>query len=159
MTDSAMEIHTARVSSDWIDYNGHMNVGYYNVAFDKAADALFDRIGMGADYIKEQNNSIFTMETHVCYLGEVMENDPLRYTCQILDVDQKRVHIYMEMFHAEKGFLSATSEQMYMHIDMDARRSSAMPEECYQRWAELRDAHAHLPKPEHAGRIMGIKRK
>ena len=31
------------VESEWIDYNGHMNVGYYGVAFDRAADLFTDR--------------------------------------------------------------------------------------------------------------------
>ena len=38
------------VSPDWIDYNGHMNVGYYGVAFDKATDALLDLLGLGEAY-------------------------------------------------------------------------------------------------------------
>ena len=30
------EIHQARVLPEWIDYNGHMNVAYYVLAFDHA---------------------------------------------------------------------------------------------------------------------------
>lgn len=29
------------VKPEWIDYNGHMNVGYYHVAFDDASTPFF----------------------------------------------------------------------------------------------------------------------
>jgi acyl-CoA thioester hydrolase len=30
-----------RVREDWIDYNGHLNMAYYNVIFDHSVDHLF----------------------------------------------------------------------------------------------------------------------
>ena len=36
------------VLAEWIDYNGHMNVAYYTLAFDKALDFFFeDVLGIG----------------------------------------------------------------------------------------------------------------
>ena len=35
-----LDLHRATVLPDWIDWNGHMNVGFYVVAFDKATDTL-----------------------------------------------------------------------------------------------------------------------
>jgi len=35
------------VPAEWIDYNGHMNVGYYSLAFDKGVDVLLDLVGVG----------------------------------------------------------------------------------------------------------------
>ena len=32
------------VKSDWIDYNGHMNVAYYTLAFDLSLDEFFENI-------------------------------------------------------------------------------------------------------------------
>ena len=32
------------VLSEWIDYNGHMNVAYYTLAFDKALDFFFEDV-------------------------------------------------------------------------------------------------------------------
>ena len=37
-----------RVRKEWIDYNGHMNVAYYVLAFDLALDVLYERMGIGA---------------------------------------------------------------------------------------------------------------
>ncbi|HWP26351.1 MAG TPA: thioesterase family protein, partial [Xanthobacteraceae bacterium] len=51
-----------RVEPAWIDYNGHLNMAYYNVLFDRAVDELFELIGCGADYVKQRRLSFFTAE-------------------------------------------------------------------------------------------------
>ncbi|PJK31643.1 thioesterase family protein [Minwuia thermotolerans] len=158
-SNAPMDILQAVVLPEWIDYNGHMNVGYYNVAFDKATDGLFDHLDMGLDYVQRENKSFFTLETHVHYVREVLEGTPLRYTVQLLDFDAKRVHAFFQMFHAEEGYLSATSEQMCVHVDLATRRTAAMPDDLYARVEKLGLAHRDLPWPEQAGRGMKIRRR
>ena len=36
-----------RVEEAWIDYNGHLNMAYYNVLFDRAVDEFFEALGIG----------------------------------------------------------------------------------------------------------------
>lgn len=154
-----MDILEAVVRPEWIDYNGHMNVGYYNVAFDKATDGLYDHLDMGLDYVKRENKSFFTLETHVHYHREVLEGTKLRYTVQLLDFDAKRVHSFFQMFNAEEGYLSATSEQLSVHVDLEARRSVEMSDELLARVEKLAQAHRALPWPEQAGQGMKIRRR
>ena len=33
---------TQIVIEDWIDYNGHLNMAFYNVIFDRAVDHFYD---------------------------------------------------------------------------------------------------------------------
>ena len=47
------------VEKDWIDYNGHMNMAYYNVLFDRSSDEAFDQMGLGADYARERKLTIY----------------------------------------------------------------------------------------------------
>ena len=42
-----LQIYRDKVRPEWIDYNGHMNVAYYVLAFDYATDAFFDHLGRG----------------------------------------------------------------------------------------------------------------
>jgi acyl-CoA thioester hydrolase len=51
-----------RVEPGWIDYNGHLNMAYYNVLFDRAVDEAFELIGCGPDYVKARRHSCFTAE-------------------------------------------------------------------------------------------------
>ena len=75
-----IECPLIKVREDWIDYNGHMNMAFYNVVFDKGVDHVFDGLGIGAAYMSETNGSCFTMEIHVTYAQEVVLNDCLLYT-------------------------------------------------------------------------------
>ena len=41
-----------KVESEWIDYNGHLNMAYYNVLFDRAVDEAYELLGIGHDYLR-----------------------------------------------------------------------------------------------------------
>jgi acyl-CoA thioester hydrolase len=147
------------VQKEWIDWNGHMNVGYYVVAFDKATDTLCNQFGCSWEYTREKIGMTFVLEAHVTYDQEVKEGDPLRITSQILDHDTKRLHYIHAMYHATEGYLAATNELMLMNIDYASRRSAPWPDFAMERIEKMAAAHATLPKPEQAGRLIGIKKK
>lgn len=154
-----LDVHRARVLPDWIDWNGHMNVGYYVVAFDKATDTLCQQFGVGWDYTHHKIGMTFVLEAHVTYDREVKEGDPLRITTQILDHDAKRVHFIHAMYHAGEGYLAATNELMLMNIDFASRRATPWPDFAMERIEKMAARHATLSRPPQAGRIIGIKRK
>jgi acyl-CoA thioester hydrolase len=141
-----------RVEPEWIDYNGHLNMAYYNVLFDRAVDETYELIGVGADYVKRRRQSIFTAEVHVRYLRELHAGDPVRVTLQLIDFDTKRLHYFEQLFHADDGWVSATSENLSLHIDMTSRKTAAFPEDIVARLAEMKSSHALLPFPKAAGR-------
>src|ERR1700693_1070015 len=116
-----------RFEPAWIDYNGHLNMAYYNVLFDRAVDEAFELLGCGADYVKKCQLSFFTAEVHVRYLRELNAGDPVRVTFQLLDFDSKRLHFFEQLFHAAEGWVSATSENMALHVDMAAGKTAAFP--------------------------------
>ena len=141
-----------RVEPEWIDYNGHLNMAYYNVLFDRAVDESYELIGVGADYVKRRRRSVFTAEVHVRYLRELRADDPVRVTFQLIDFDTKRLHYFEQLFHAADGWVSATSENLSLHVDMDSRRTAAFPDDVMARLTEMKASHALLPLPQGAGR-------
>ena len=152
-----LDIHKATVKPEWIDYNGHLNMAYYVLMFDNATDSFFDLIDLGVSYVNRCQNSAFVLETHVTYLHEVSLGDSLRFTLQLIDADEKRLHYYLEMFHAKHGFLASTSEQVAMHVDLTNRKSKPFPKVMKQQIDILLQAHADLPRPDIVGRSIGIK--
>ncbi len=154
-----LEIYQGKVLPEWIDYNGHMNVAFYVLAFDHATDALFDYIGIGEAYKDKYNYSTFTLEGHITYDNEVVEGDNLSFKTYLLDYDEKRLHYFHEMYHAEKGFLAATNELITIHIDMNVRRSAPFAPELLERLEQVMQAHRDLPRPANVGRTIGIRRK
>jgi acyl-CoA thioester hydrolase len=141
-----------RVEADWIDYNGHLNMAYYNVLFDRAVDEIYQLAGVGEDYLKTRRRSFFTAEVHLRYLRELHAGDPVRVTFQLLDFDAKRLHYFEQLFHALEGWVSATSENLALHVDMDAKKTVPFDPDIAKRLTQLKNSHARLPRPEAAGR-------
>ncbi len=142
------------VEPQWIDYNGHLNMAYYNVLFDRAVDDAYEAIGIGLKYLKEHNHSTFTAEAHVRYLREIHENDPVRVHFQLLAYDAKRIHYFETLVHAEEGWVSATSENMTLHVDMGEKKVVAFPPHILERLAAIKAEHGKLPLPDGAGRSI-----
>jgi acyl-CoA thioester hydrolase len=145
-----------RVEPAWIDYNGHLNMAYYNVLFDRAVDEVFELLGCGSDYVKARNHSCFTAEAHVRYLRELHAEVPVRVTFQLLDYDSKRMHYFEQLLHATEGWVSATSENMSLHVDMEAKRTAPFPDRLLTTLARMKSRHATLPRPEAAGRRIAM---
>ena len=143
---------------EWIDYNGHMNVAYYVLVFDRATDDFFDFMGMDAEYRAAGNVSAFTAEMHVNYIREAKEGDEVYVTTQLLGYDAKRFHYFHRMYHAGEGYLAATNELLCLFVDMSQRRVTQMPDPILDRLAEIRESHAELPLPEQAGSVMKVKK-
>ena len=146
------------IQKDWIDYNGHLNMAYYNVLFDKCADDAFELMGMGPNYAPDRKLTIYTAEIHVCYVRELHLGDPVRGTFQLIDHDDKRLRAYQELRHID-GWLAATSEVLTLHVDMAGPKVAPFPADILTRVEAMQAAHANLPMPERAGRSIGIKRK
>jgi len=148
-----------KVEDQWIDYNGHFNMAYYNVIFDRAGDEAFLLLGLGPDYAAETNCSFFTLEAHITYLQELRAGDAVKVELQLLDYDAKRIHYVEQMYHAEDRWLASVSEHMVMHVDMTAKKSSPFPPQVLKRISTMREAHRHLPIPPQVGHKIGISRR
>ncbi|AWK86642.1 thioesterase family protein [Azospirillum thermophilum] len=154
MTAAPLDLHRATVRPEWIDYNGHMNVAYYLLAFDQATDAVLDRFAIGRHYAETQQRSMFVVDAHLTYAREVTEGDPLRFASWLLGADGKRLHLFHEMRHAEDGFLAATAEFMLVHVDLSQRRAVPFAEPVAAALSAAVRAHAALPRPPQAGRAV-----
>ncbi len=146
------------VEPHWIDYNGHLNVAWYHVLFGRAIDDLYGLRGIGEEYLARTHRSMFALEAHISYLREIKAGDRVVADSQILDYDAKRIHFFQTLSHADNGFVSATSETMQLHVDMARRRATPFPAEPLARITACADAQADLPRPEHAGRRIGMRR-
>ncbi len=125
--------------------------------FDRAVDEVYELLGCGAAYVEASRHSCFTAEAHVRYLRELHAGDPVRVTFQLLDYDAKRLHYFEQLFHAVEGWLSATSENMVLHVDMAAQKTAIFPDAITARLARMQAAHANLPVPEGAGRRIAMR--
>ena len=145
-----------QIEPQWIDYNGHLNMAYYNVMFDRAVDELWLKLGIGPGYMKERHGSTFTAECHVRYLREIHLGDPVQVSILLVAADEKRLHTFKELRHATEGWLSATSENMTIHIDMTARKTAPFPSDIRARIEAWASAHKSVARPEGIGRKIAM---
>src|SRR5215471_14043004 len=145
-----------QIEPQWIDYNGHLNMAYYNVMMDRAIDELWLQLGIGPAYMKERHGSTFTAECHVRYLREIHLGDPAQVTVYLLGADEKRIHTFEELRHATEGWISATSENITLHIDMSARKVAPFLPDIRARIAAIANVHAAVPRPEGIGRKVAM---
>jgi acyl-CoA thioester hydrolase len=148
-----------QIEPQWIDYNGHLNMAYYNVMFDRALDELWLRFGIGPDYKKTRHGSTFTAECHVRYLREIHLGDPVQISMLLVEADEKRLHTFEELRHATEGWLSATSETIHIHIDMTARKTAPFPSDIRARIEAVANAHRGVARPEGIGRKIAMPSK
>lgn len=150
---------TMRVDPAWIDYNGHMNMAYYLVLFDRAIDEALAVAGLGPDYLETRGASYFTAEIHTVYRRELSQREEVRVTVQLIDHDEKRIHAYLEVRESREGWVAATCEKLFLHVDMSERRVCPFPQDIQSNLAAMKAAHARLPRPEVLGRSVSLKPK
>jgi len=147
------------VLPEWIDYNGHMGVAHYAAVFDDCAESFYESLGLGRSSAAGGGGSLFSLEHHTCFLKELGADTPLRVTLQLLDWDAKRIHYFMRMCHRDTAVVSATSEQLAIHVDMTTRSSAPFPAETRQRLSTLWAEHRPYATPSEAGHVIRIRRK
>jgi carnitine 3-dehydrogenase len=148
-----LAVLSREIPPDWIDYNGHVTESRYLQIFGDATDALLRYIGIDAGYL-DGGGSYYTVETHISHLGQLFAGDRVRAITQVLGWDDKRLHLYHVIVRDGEDEPVATGEHMLVHVDAGA--ASPVGDRVRARIAALADAHAALPRPERAGRRIGL---
>ena len=148
-----------QIEPQWIDYNGHLNVAYYNVLFDRAVDEVYELLGLGPSYLERTRHSTMVVEAHVRYLRELKLEDPVRVAIRLIDYDAKRIHLFEELRHATENWISATSENMTLSVDMTSKKVAPFCDDVLRALERMKAAHAGLPRPHGAGRSVHMAGK
>jgi carnitine 3-dehydrogenase len=135
-----------------------MGESFYLYAFGWASDALFRYVGIDEEY-RASGCSFYTVESHINYYREANFGERLRFTTQVLDLDEKRLHFFHSMYRGDSDELMCTTEQMLLHVDMGASAAAPMAADVHAALGAILEAHRHLPHPAEVGRQMAIRKK
>ena len=118
-----------KVMTEWIDYNNHMNVGYYGIAFDKASDIIFsDYLGVGVEHVQASGQGPYVLQTHQHFLSEMRLGDEFSVRFHLIDHDAKRLHFFADMVadmvSVQSGQVAATQEVVVVNVDHQTGRSA-----------------------------------
>ena len=122
-------LSTTKIINNWTDYNGHMNLAFYILVFDKGAENILSKFQMGEQSAKTTKKSTMAVESHTTYNNEVKENEEVDVYLSYFDHDKKRLHYKLEMYEKSKNILSATTEVLSLYIDLNHRKVAEFEEE------------------------------
>ncbi|WP_122072802.1 thioesterase family protein [Pseudophaeobacter sp. EL27] len=146
-----------RVLPEWIDYNGHMNVGYYGLAFDRAIDQLFDQqLGNGEAFVRAAEQGLFVLQSSIQFLRELKQGQSFSVRFQLFDHDHKRIHFWAEI--QAEGQICATQEVLAMNVDHASKRATPFPDWLQARLTQMQADHNALARPAQLGAKIGIRR-
>lgn len=147
------------VDPGWIDYNGHMNVGYYGVAFDQALEVMLDEhLGLGETYVRTAGHGPYILQSHLHFTRELLEGAGYTIHYWLVDADAKRLHYYAEMFAEEDGALCATQEALIVNVSQSTGRSAPFPGWAHARLARMAAEHENPDLAARLGAPLGIRR-
>ena len=115
-------LSTTKIINNWTDYNGHMNLAFYILVFDKGAEEILSKFKMGEQSAKTTKKSTMAVESHTTYNNEVKENEEVNIYLSYFDRDKKRLHYKLEMYEKSKNILSATTEVLSLYMDLNIRK-------------------------------------
>ena len=115
-------LNGTKIINEWTDYNKHMNLSYYILVFDKAAEKILSKFNMGEEAALKTKRSTMVVETHTTYNNEVKEGDNVDVYLSYCDHDKKRLHYKLEMYEKSKNILSATTEVLALYMNLDLRK-------------------------------------
>ena len=122
-------LNSTKIINEWTDYNNHMNLSYYILVFDKAAEKILSKFKMGEEAALKTKRSTMVVETHTTYNNEVKEGEDVDVYLSYCNHDKKRLHYKLEMYEKSKNILSATTEVLALYINLDLRKVAEFEKE------------------------------
>jgi acyl-CoA thioester hydrolase len=157
---SVLPVLSTAVVREWLDYNGHMNDAAYATVFSRSVDALMDRIGLDSTSRQRTGQTVYTLQMMLHYFKEAKEGDALAVSCHLLDHDDKRMRVWLDMTSSD-GQLLAASEQLLLSVARTESGSRAAPWsfETLAALDALAKAQSGMAHPPQAGAGVALKRK
>ena len=115
------------------DHMGHMNVMWYVGKFDEATWNLFSELGLTPEFLRERRRAMAAVQQNITYRRELLSGDVVAVRSGLLEMREKVAKFVHEMRHARTGEVSAICELTAVHMDSEARKSTAFPPEMVAR--------------------------
>ena len=148
-----------KVIEDWIDFNGHMNVAFYTLAFDKSLDVfLEDTLGIGETHAFENKQGPFVLQAHYHYLSEMILNEMFNVRLLVVDHDEKRMHLCLDIFSINKNKVIAVAEKVLINVNLNIRKTEKYPLWAYNRLVDLKNTHKKADFPDVLGKSISLKK-
>ena len=111
-----------------IDVLGHMSLEFYIHRFSDASTQCLSAMGMDPPYMRANRIGFSTFEFQASFTRELNAGDRVEVRSALMHVGSSSIRILSRLYEAETGELAAELSQYGVHLDLDARRPSRIPE-------------------------------
>jgi acyl-CoA thioester hydrolase len=115
------------------DHMGHMNVMWYVGKFDEATWQFFSMFGLTPSFLREQGRGMAAVQQNITYKRELHAGDVVSIRSGVLEIREKVIRFFHEMYNDETGEIAATAEMTGVHLDTARRKSCPFPEQAFDR--------------------------
>ncbi|MFL2812690.1 MAG: thioesterase family protein [Paracoccaceae bacterium] len=148
------------VKKEWIDYNGHMNVAYYTLAFDHSLDDFLETIlEIGPTFVKKEKQGPYSLQSNYHYLDELRLGDKFFSKIYIIDSDKKKVHIVLEMMDFKTKRQVAVCETLLINVDLNIRKSVNYGDHVIKKIEQYQAKCSEVKLPLQVGKNLKIIKK
>ena len=136
-----------------------MNVAFYTLAFDKSLDVfLEDILGIGETHALQNKQGPFVLQAHYHYLNEMSLHEKFNIRLLVVDCDEKRMHLCLDMFSQKKNKVIAVAEKVLINVNLNIRKIEHYPSWAYKRLVKLTDTHKNAQFPNVLGKQITLKK-
>jgi acyl-CoA thioesterase FadM len=111
-----------------VDVAGAATLSAYVHRFSAANGHALAAFGMTPAYMRDDRRGFSTFEFQLEFVGELHAGDLVAVKSGLLHVGTSSVRIFHKLFNDRSAELVATLDQLGVHLDLDARRPTPLPE-------------------------------
>ena len=121
-----------------IDLLGHMSLPFYLHRFSDANMHVVARFGLTPAYLRENRIGFSTFEFQGRFRRELRAGDRILIRSGLMHIGSSSMRILHRMYNVRSGELTTEFSQYGVHLDLDRRRPTRIPDKMRARAAGLR---------------------
>ena len=110
------------------DANGHLNVRHYTGIASEGLDESLVALGIPQNW-PASGHACFSAEHHLTYIAELRTGDTMSARVRLLGRSERAVHALVYLLDDSHQRLSFVMEEIFLHIDMETRRTAPWPDD------------------------------
>jgi acyl-CoA thioesterase FadM len=138
------------------DINGHLNVRHYLGIASEGLDESLVSVGIPFNW-PMQGHACFSAEHHCDYLHELRTGDRMSARVRLLGRSERAAHALVYLLDDTHERLSYVMEEIFLHIDMETRRTAPWPPEVAEAIDRRVAEHAELPFPADTSGCVALR--
>ena len=138
------------------DANGHLNVRHYTGIASEGLDESLVGCGIPKNW-PALGHACFSAEHHLTYIAELRTGDRMSARARLLGRSERAAHALVYLLDDSHERLSFVMEEVFLHIDMETRRTAPWPADVAAALDERIARDAELPWTPDVSGSMGLR--